>query len=224
MSQAPSHDGALRYDDVRGTPIVLTPEDLAKFEKQRQALIKLLGEKKIIAKYKIEIMFGKARSTSKPTPGMMSFWANGSKFHGGGDEKLYLCPGASLKQNGCTALLQDSYNSSLGSVCPACGNVWTQPELIGEIFFNLTMQNWARVIYRYFHICEAHCDIYLKHAPDDIRTVALAQAERQTWRGSELLDKTRAKRARHIYPLKNIIKDTSAGADLLNRFHRFLVA
>src|SRR5690606_41702028 len=57
------------------------------------ALQKLLADDQIKAKYKLEVLFGKARSTWKPTSGALTFWENGSKFHGGGDAKIYLCPG-----------------------------------------------------------------------------------------------------------------------------------
>ena len=213
------------YDNVRPeASITLTAEEAEQFMKRASALAKLLADKKVVAKYKIEIVLGKARSTSKPTPGAISFWANGSKFHGGGDDKLYLCPGRSLGLNECTELIQSSFNSSNGAVCPACGNIWKQDQLIGELMFVLPMSKWADVIYRYYRLCEYNCDIYLKYAPDDLRAVALAQAQHQTWRGSQRLDQTRTRRVRHIYPLRNIIKDTSAGADLLSRFYAFLTA
>jgi hypothetical protein len=109
-------------------------------------------------------------------------------------------------------------------VCPACGNVWKSEACIGELFFKLTMRGWADVIYRYFRQFDYDCDIYLKHAREDIRSVSLAQQERQTWKGSQMLSSARDKRARHIYPLRNIIKDTSAGANVLSRFYAFLTA
>lgn len=218
-------ENALRFDAVRaGTQIRLSSEEVEQFERQAAALRKLLDDGSIKAKYKIEVLFGKARSLQGFTPGAISFWANGTKFHGGGDEKLYLCPGASLKRSECTALLQDEYNSASGAVCPACGTVWKQEQLIGELFCNLTMRNWAEAIYKYFRLCEYSCDIYLKHAPNDVRSVARAQVERQTWRGTQALDRARDTRARHIYPLRNIIKDTSSGADLLGRLYSFLTA
>ena len=215
---------ALRYDDVRSGPLILTSEEAEKYEKQVTALRKLLGDKKVVAKYKLEILFGKARSRAESTPGVMSFWHSGARFHGGGDDKLYICPGASLKESNCHAIMQESYNVTEGVVCPACGTIWTHEAVIGELFFRLSMQNWATAVYRYFRLLEYNCDIYLKFAPEDIRTIALAQADRQTFKGSRQLEGARAKRARAIYPLHNIIKDTSAGADLLTRIHAFLVA
>jgi len=218
------HEGAIRYDDVRDGEIILTNEEAERFAKQATVLAKLLADKEVKAKFKIEILFGKQRSTSNPTPGVMSFWGSGAKLHGGGDDKLYLCPGSRLGKNQCQALLLDQYNNSQGIVCPACGTMWRHEDVIGELFFNLPMRKWAEVIYRYYRLCDYNADIYLKHAKEDIRSISLAQVDKATWKGSQALERTRARRARHIYPLRNIIKDTSAGADLLSRFYAFLVA
>lgn len=216
--------GALRYDDVRDGPIELSADEAAIFANKAEAMAKLLADKKVVAKYKLEILFGKARSNKEATPGALTFWASGSKMHGGGDDKLYLCPGRSLQMNDCQAALQESYNAGGQIVCPACGNIWKSEACIGELFFKLTMRGWAEVTYRYFRQFDYDCDIYLKHAREDIRSVALAQKERQTWKGSQMLSSSRDKRARHIYPLRNIVRDTSAGADLLSRFYAFLTA
>lgn len=214
----------LRYDDVRGGPIVLTEEEDRIFRQEAARLKSILTDPKVIARYKLEILFGKVRTNTGLTPGVITFWANGTKFHGGGDEKLYLCPGRRKGRSDCEALLKAEYNSAVGICCPACGTMWPNEEVIGEIFLNLPMRKWAEVLYNYFRLCEYHCDLYLKHAPRDVRSVSLAQVEKQTWAGSQKLEKARETRARVIYPLRNIIKDTSAGADLLRRFYDFITA
>jgi hypothetical protein len=216
---------AIRYDDVRASPIVLTAEQAVEVAKRAEALKKVLADPKINAKYKIELVFGKARgAVDKPTPGMVSFWLNGSKFHGGGDEKLYLCPGRNLKKNDCEAIMPAFSNTADGSICPACGNIWKSESTIGEYMFNLPMRKWAEVLHRFFRIFEYHSDIYLKYAPLDIRSITRAQAEKTTWEGSKKLANTRDKRAKSIYPLRNIIKDINAGADLEKRLYAFLVS
>lgn len=217
MEQTHPHN-AIKYDDVRDGPVMLSVGEQQAFEKQREDLRKLLDDGEIKAKYKLEVIFSRARSTRAPTPGILSFWDSGTKFHGGGDDKVYLCPG-----EGCQGILRDQYNHKEGVVCPTCGSVWQHQALIGELCFNLPMRKWAEVLHRYYARFDYHCDVYLKYARDDIRQVALAQADRQTWQGSKNLEKAR-KRVRSIYPLKNIIKDTSAGADLLSRLYAFLVA
>ncbi len=226
MSDPTSHPSeALRYDDVRDGPILLSADQAAEVAKRAEALRKLLANPSVMAKYKIELMFGKARgAVDKPTPGLLSFWLNGSKFHGGGDEKLYLCPGRSLKKSNCEAVMPAFSNEGIGSVCPSCGTIWKQEHTIGEFMFNLPMRKWAEVLHRYFRIFEYHSDIYLKYAPLDIRNTTRAQTEKTTWDGSKKLANIREKRAKSIYPLRNIIKDINAGADLEKRFYAFLVA
>lgn len=225
MSDQNHPDHALRYDTVRDGPIMLTVDQAAEVAKRQEVLQKLLANKAIQAKYKLEVLFGKARSNGmNPTPGMLSFWENGTKLHGGGDVKLYICPGQRLKRSECTAVLQDSYNEGTGVICPACGTIWKHEQLIGEFLFNLPMRKWAEVLHKWFRHFEHHCDIYLKYAPADIRSVTKAQTEKATWKGSQILAKTRDVRAKAIYPLRNIVVDLNAGADLEKRIYAFLVA
>lgn len=225
MSEVSHPEGALKYDDVRDGPLILTADQHAEIANRAAALRKLLQDKTITAKYKVELMFGKARGAAMtPTPGMISFWENGSKFHGGGDVKLYLCPGKFLKRSECSAVLQDSYNSGDGVVCPACGTIWKHEALIGEYLYRLPMQKWAQVLHGFFRHFEHNSDLYLKFAPEDIRSVTKMQALKQTWDGSKKLASLRDKRAKAIYPLKNIIADLNAGADLEKRIFAFLTA
>jgi hypothetical protein len=219
-----THTGAIRYDDVREGPLVLTAEEAEIYEKKASALRKLLSNKDVVAKYKIEILLGKSRSSAVPIPGAMSFWKSGARFHGGGDDKLYLCPGLSLDRSRCHSIIQDACNTSKGVICPACGTVWRHEDVIGEVFLKLSIRKWSEAVYRYFRLLEYNCDIYLKFAPDDIRNVALSQVDKQTFRGECKLENVRTKRSKAIYPLKNILYDTNAGADLLGRFHAFLTA
>jgi len=220
----PVSDGPIRYDDVREGPLVLTTEEAAIYAREKARLQHILSDPKVVAKYKLEIIFGRVRTARGLTPGAITFWANGTKFHGGGDDKLYLCPGRRKKKSDCEAVLQAAYNSAIGITCPACGVTWLNDDVIGEIFLNLDMRHWAQAVYNFFCRFECDCDLYLKHSPSDVRSIALAQSQRQTWVGSKNLEKARSSRARVIYPLRNIIKDTSAGADPLRRFYDFITA
>lgn len=205
-------------------PLDEAPElgDEEKFELQKrmEAMDKLLADRKK-AKYKIELFFGKARSMRQAVPGAISFWESGTKFHGGGDAKVYFCPGKLLKKNECQSIIPFAFNAYNFMVCPTCKETWKAGQVIGEVFGRHMMKQWAELIYLYFRRLDHNCDIYLKHSPDDIRSVAAREQERQ--QGGELLHKAR-KRALHIYPLANIIKDTAAGADLLGRFYAFLTS
>lgn len=220
----PVSDGPIRFDEVREGPLVLTEAEAAIFAVEAARITKLLTDPKVVAKYKLEIIFGRVRTARGLTPGAVTFWANGTKFHGGGDEKVYLCPGRRLKKSDCEAVLQADYISALGITCPACGTTWPNEHVIGEVFLNLDMRKWAQALYGLFCQFDCNCDLYLKHAATDVRSISIAQSQKQTWVGSQKLEKARTTRARVIYPLRNIIQDISAGADPLRRFYDFITA
>lgn len=198
----------------------LSEEEKFELDKRMQAMDALLATQKK-AKYKLELFFGKARSMRNPVPGALSFWESGTKLHGGGDTKVYFCPGKLIGKNNCQKIIPFTFNAYGFLVCPGCKETWKGGQVIGEVLGRHTMRDWAQLIFQYYNRLDQNCDIYLKHSPDDIRSVAAAEQERQ--KGGELLVKAR-KRAQHVYPLKNIIKDTLGGADLLGRFYAFLTA
>ncbi len=199
----------------------LTEEEKDALAQRMAAMDKILADTGK-AKYKIELFLSQARSVWKPTRGIMTFWESGTKFHGGGDTSMKLCPGYKLKGNGCRAFIHDSQIGLGHCVCPACGTVW-RGEMVEEAYgpANHTMRTWADVLYRYFRQLNHNCDIYLKHAPTDIRSAAHQEVQ---WKSQDALQKVRSTRALHIYPLANIIKDTASGSDILTRFHAFLTA
>ena len=201
-------------------PPVLNDEERDNLKKRMEALDKVLADQKK-AKYKLELFFGEERSVVKPVPGILSFWESGSKLHGGGDAKIYFCPGKMLKRNQCEVVIPFEFNAYGHLVCPTCQTTWKGEEVIGEVLGRHTMRDWSFLLFKYFVRLGHNCDIYLKHAPTDIRSMAAVEQEKQ--KGGELLAKAR-KRALHIYPLRNIIKDTSAGADVLGRLYSFLVS
>jgi len=218
----------MAVQELKFSPDTVAPE-LSADEKQivankMAALSKIFDDKVIKAKYKLELTFGKSRSMQRPTPGILTFWANGSKFHGGGDEKIYLCPGKHLHVNECEKPIPELANSMGTLVCPSCGTLWKGEQVIGELMANLPLRKWSEVLYAHYRKFEYSCDIYLKYSSDDIRSVALAQKEKATFKGSILLEKTRARRAKSIYPLKNLIKDANNGSDLLGRMYSFITS
>jgi len=174
------------------------------------------------AKYKIELFFTSARSMQKPTPGVLSFWESGSRMHGGGDTKLYICPGKYKGMSECSAFIPDSGNASAILFCPKCGTSWKGPDVIGEHIARLGIQDWANLLTMYYSRLNHDADIYVKHAKDDIRTKTMIEQAKN--KGGEVLAKVRERRALVIYPLQRIIKDTSAGASLTDRFKALLSA
>ncbi len=195
--------------------VQLTPQELQAVQERIKGMRELTKDKTPRAKYKIEIRFFRKRTSRAATPGFMSWWLSGKKLHGGGDEKMYVCPN-------CNSFILEDGNVSSVHYCHGCGQSYEAEKAIGEIYFNLTMQKWAEVINMWFHKLGGDCDIYLKHSPDDIR----AHCEREMLRkaGGDVLNKMRSARGLYIYPLANIIKDLGAGADPVKRFKAFLTA
>lgn len=212
--------------DLMATP-AKSEEEAQAVEDKRKALDALLAEKNL-AKYKLEVTFNNERSMHRPFGGTVTWWESGAKLHGGGDCKLYVCDcNADYRQlegRGCGGLLPDSANGLNFIVCPSCGIMWKNEEVVGEIWYRLTMQKWADVLTKWFMRLESNADIRIKYARDDIRTAAAQEQARN--RGGELLAKVRdpERRASSIYPLAHIIRDTSAGADLRGRILAYLQA
>lgn len=221
MSYGPEEQKEL-YDRLeREGRYSVSTEDLTEDERKAvgermQAFDRLIGEQ-THARFKIEMQFGKGRSTWKPFPGVISVFISGEKFHGGGDGKVYLCP-----RPDCGAVIYPHERVGGELRCRGCGKMWKQEGVIGELFYFLTPPKWASVVHRMFAKLEHNADLYCKYHPTDIRYQTTMEMARN--RGGEEVGKARARRGLHIYPLKNIIKDTSAGAQLYDRFLAFINA
>lgn len=190
-------------------------------QKHQEDLDKIFSNKGE-ARYKIEVLFAHTRRTIGPTAGALSIWESGAKFHGGGDAKMYWCPGKSRKKNDCTGVIPDSSNGFGYLACPTCQTVWTGDDVIGELFFKVDAWGWTDIILKHYAMLGHNADIYTKYPKVDLRAASRAEQTKQLM--GEQLSKVRGERVLVIYPLANIIKDVSAGADLRNRFHAFLTA
>ena len=202
----------------------LSEEEQDAVEKYVKTLAYLLEKEGQKALYRVEVFFGTSRSTWKPTFGIVSFWAAGARLSGEGDAKLYLCPGERLGKSACENIIPEAGMMHGKIFCPSCNQVWTQEEVIGEVMYRLTMQNWTHVVLGHFRKLGCNADITLKFSPHELRRATEKEQEKD-FRG-DLMDAVRIKRIQQgaIYPLRNIIKDTTAGADLYNRIHTFLTA
>lgn len=199
----------------------MTAEEKETVAQKKAALDKLLEEKNI-AKYKIEILFGKGFAPNKPSHGAVSFWESGSKLHGGGDTIMHICPGKHIGVNDCEALIPDASHGYGFLVCPRCHKAWKGEDVSGQIMCRLTAQGWAKLMIKYFMKLEMKADIYVKYHPDDIRSAALSEQEKNL--GGELLLKSRKSRVPRIYPLSRIMRDVGAGSSFESRFLAFLRA
>ena len=206
------------YQDTRTGEIQITESDAKILEEKFKALDKLLGEQ-VRAKYKIEVQFGKGRSSlaHKHFPGVLSIYLSGTKLNGGGDEKVYMCP-----TEGCKGLINPRHRLEGVVICAKCNRAHDEQNLIGEKLFRLTPPNWAHVIRNHFAMVEHNADIYSKVHETDIRYQTMMEMARN--RGGEEINKVRQNRGLLIYPLKNLINDTKNGADLYKRFLAFVTA
>lgn len=190
--------------------------------KNLETLEKQAADKKL-ALYKIEIQFGKGHHVDgQLTYGMLTLWESGTKLHGGGDALLYVCPGRELRKNDCTGVIADALLGRAVVVCPHCMTAWRQEEIIGQTYYRLPIQKWAEVVHRWFIRLNMNADLRVKYFYQDIRVASEAEQVKQL--KGELLEKARssAQRISRVYPLENIVRDVSAGADMYARILSFL--
>lgn len=195
----------------------LPVEEQEALRKRKEAVDKFFASK-VVAKYKIEVQFGKGRSIHAHFPGSLHCYRSGSALAGGGDEILYPCP-----DNKCPGFMEPEHVTIRFAVCPKCGRRWSRVSDLQEgKLFRLTHQKWAEVILTTFQRLGHNADIYLKSHPEDIRDKALVEQMRQR-RGEEYL-KTYKSRVYVMYPLDRIVKDAHAGKDLYKLFLAFITA
>jgi len=200
---------SINTDDLSGEELHAVKAKMAAFDN-------IFGQG-LKAKFKVEVQFGKSRSTWKPFPGALSVFLSGTKFHGGGDGKLYLCPAPH-----CGGLIYPHERIGAKLLCRKCDKFWVDEDVVGEMFYFLAPPKWAAVIHRMFVQLDHNADLYLKYHPTDIRHQTSMEMARA--RGGDEIGKARRNRGMHIYPLKNIVKDTSGGAQLYDRILAFIKA
>lgn len=170
---------------------------------------------KILAKYKIEVLFGPGRKTQGPNPVRIMCWESGKKLHGGGDESMFFCKDGTVENGeGCwNPIPPDQVKNGL-AFCVHCDRTINADKLALQKEGRVTTQMLAEELVNLFRKLGSNADIYCKYNKDDIHYISM---ERHKGR-----DVARRLMGLHIYPLANIIKDTSAGADLGKRFFAFL--
>lgn len=212
-----AYDESLKNYDP--TSVVLSEEEKKAFE-QRRAILEKAFEDRPVGKYKMELMLTAARGLKVPVSGILSFYLSGSHYHGGGDQKLYFCPGKMKRISECQELLPASMGGHGFHVCGKCGRTWEGEEVIGEIGGIHTLQNWAVLLTMYYPRMHFFSDIVLKLNQDDIRARALI--EQQANKGGSQLSISRDCRLKITYAWADLIKDTANGSDLYKKIYAFL--
>jgi hypothetical protein len=221
---------------------IVTDASEQEAKKQEDEAAKI-SDSAIVARYKIEIIFNKDRSMSslKPSVGMMLAWESGKHYHGGGDDQMYWCG-----YDDCNKLMSTDNFAMFSAVCPHCrresfldpdsktfhvrevrkrgdnpAELAKMPIIVGQKVFKMTPPKLAELIYKVWMELGSNADIYLKYHPSDIR---YSVADDKGAKISDRLTQGRATRGKLIYPLKNILKDTAAGADVQKRFLAMITA
>lgn len=200
-----------------------SPEQLAAVARAKKTmkdspdeLAKKMGAKPdFLAKYKIEVMFEKGRTTLGPNLLGIQLWESGKKFHGGGDQLMFWCMDTESNQ-GCKAPFSADYISGPVANCPSCGKALVAARAANIRVLRVPTKALAEELVRIWHTLGGSADIYVKYHNTDVHYLAMLKAK-----GAEVARKLKGM---HIYPLKNIIRDTATGADLTGRIYAFLTA
>lgn len=177
----------------------------------------------IRAKFKIEVRYvteerggiKKGRTTHGPNLVGIMIWESGRRFHGGGDDKMYWCKdNRNDHDEGCWSPISSDHIRGGIAVCPNCNQAINANLLTDIRIFRTSTQSLAGTIEKIFRQLHSNADIYCKYDKDDIRFQSMAKE--RGWEAANRL------KGMHIYPLKNLIKDTASGADLTKRIFAFL--
>lgn len=171
----------------------------------------------LVARWKIELTFIKNRTSTGLNAVGIQVWESGKHFHGGGDALAFFCEDAREGHaDGCGAIIpQDNVRNGV-AYCSACKKAINASYLANIHQGIVYIDSLAKEVAKLFRRLGSNADIFIKFHKEDIRYMTMMRAK-----GPEYAAKYKGM---HIYPLKNIVKDTANGADLVGRIKAFLLA
>lgn len=182
-----------------------------------QVLKDLGGKEEVRAKYKIEVTFVKNRTSRGLNAVGVQIWESGKRFHGGGDEMMFWCKDSRKGQDGgCWGPIPGDNIKAGVAYCPSCKKAMNADLLTNMKLGNVYMDTLSKELEVIFRQLDGDADLFLKFHKTDIRYIAMVKAK-----GSLVAERLKGM---SIYPLKNILKDISSGADLAGRFKAFLTS
>lgn len=206
----------------------LTPEmrragdeaSMREAQKSRDAIVKGgqeagMGEPAIRAKFKIEVMFSKGRTSPGPNLVGIQVWESGKRLNGGGDDLSFWCQSTESNE-GCWGIITSENLRGGIALCPHCKRAVNADLLTNMKIGRVTTKNLSDTLEKLFRQLNSDADLYLKYDKKDMRYLAMERAK-----GPEVAKRLRGM---HIYPLKNILRDTAHGAAVNGRFHAFLTS
>lgn len=169
----------------------------------------------IRAKFKIEVTFGPKRTIHGPNLLGIQIWESGKRLNGGGDDLSFWCQSLEGKE-GCWGVITSDNIRGGVAMCPHCKRMVNADLLTNMKIGRVSTKSLAGILEKTFRQVGHNADIYLKYDRQDIRVLAMERLKGR--------DVARRLKGMHIYPLKNILKDTANGADLTNRILAFLTS
>lgn len=186
-------------------------------ERQRDLELELGIDGQVRAKYKIEVTFGPNRTMKGPNRVGIIIWESGKHFHGGGDEMMYWCKdNREGHDEGCWAPIPGSSVKGGIAYCSNCQRMVNSEFLTNMRVGYVSTTSLVKELALMFRQLGSNADIYVKYHQTDVHYIAMAKQK-----GEKVARKLKGM---HIYPLKNVLKDTANGADLGKRFFAFLTA
>lgn len=177
---------------------------------------KLLGSHTIRAKYKIQVFYGPNRTLKGPNVTEVRIFESGTKLHGGGDDLMFICRNPQNEAEGCGSFIMPDAIHGPVAMCPGCQKLINASKLSEFLVANFSTERLSIELAKIWRQLGGSADIYCKYDRTDIRYIAIEKKY-----GSA---KARELRGKHIYPLRNILVDTSNGASLEKRIFAFLTA
>lgn len=169
------------------------------------------------AGYKIELHFGPNRTVTGPNVVLIQGFESGRRLNGGGDDLIYWCKDNRPKHDeGCWGPIPGSWIQGNMAWCQHCNATINADFLTGQRGMKVTTKTLAEHVAKLWRQLKMNADIYCKYNREDMRYKI---CEKKV--GSE---EARRLRGLFIYPLKNILKDTAAGATLEGRLEAFFKA
>ena len=200
-------------------PSQLTEEQRAAFESGKsitsdEETKTVMEGGEIRAAYKIEVTFDKNRTVHGPNAVLIQVWESGKHFHGGGDDLMYWCKDFTKIDSwenspGCGGLIPSASMRGGLAVCPHCYATINSDYVTGQRLTKISTNDLATLIEKIFHQLKSNADVYCKYHKTDIRYIACEQTYGE--------EKARWLKGMFIYPLKNILRDTSNGSSLHGR-------
>lgn len=205
------------FDPTKITdPAIRRAYESSKAKKLDAPTAKLIEDSQLRARFKIEIKFRGDRKLFGDNSVGWQVYESGKHLHGGGDELVYWCQSRKEDNSGCGAPIIGNNIIQGVALCGSCNAQVNASMLTSNYVIRMTLRKLAQETAKLWRKLGGSADVYCKFSREDIRYKITEQKV-----GAE---KARALQGLFIYPLANMIKDTSAGSSLESRLESFFKA